>query len=102
MQTHRKKRIEIVVEKARAEAVIERIEALGATGYTMITDVSGKGRRGERGRAEVLDVMRSVMIVIIANAEVTARILAESESLLKHTTGIISVGDVDVVRSEHF
>jgi hypothetical protein len=30
MQTHRRKKVEIVVERARAPAVLDRIEALGA------------------------------------------------------------------------
>lgn len=102
MQTHRRKKVEIVVERARAPAVLERIEALGAKGYTMIPDVIGKGRHGLRGSSEVLDVNRSVLIIAIAGEETAARIVEESQALLRNYTGVIWVSDVDVVRGDHF
>ena len=48
VQLYRKKKIEIVVEAARARAVIEMIEDAGAKGYTVVPQVSGKGNRGIR------------------------------------------------------
>ncbi len=102
MQTHRKKKIEIIVEKARVRSVLERVEALGAKGYTMIPDVSGRGHHGDWGHSDILDVYRSVLVIVIADADIAQRIVDESQQILQHATGIIYVSDVDVVRSEHF
>jgi len=102
METYKRRKVEIVVERPRAEAVIARVAALGATGYTLIPDVVGKGHHGLRGRGEVLDVFRNVLIIVITTEDIAEKILAESKSLLANYTGIVYASDVDVVRGEHF
>jgi nitrogen regulatory protein PII len=102
MQGHRRRKVEIVVERARAPAILDRIEKLGATGYTVVPDVAGKGRHGLRGASEVLDVNRSVLIIVIAAEETAQRIVAESQELLRNYTGVIWWSDVEVVRGDHF
>jgi PII-like signaling protein len=102
METHARKKVEIVVERARAPAIIERIEALGATGHTVIPDVQGSGRHGPRGRSEVLDVYRSALIIVITTEPMARRILDEVHGLLRNYTGIVYMSDVEVLRPEHF
>jgi len=97
-----KKKIEIVVEAARAKAMIATIERAGAKGYTIVPEVSGKGNRGVRDEAVLSDVFRNVLIVVIAAEEVATRIVEASNAVLEHYAGIIVVSDVEVVRNEHF
>ena len=100
--THRRKRVEIIVERARVAAILDRIRQLGATGYTMIPDVSGQGHRGMMGGGEVFDVYRSVMILTIAPEDVARRILAEVHAMMEDYTGIVYLSDVEVIRAGHF
>jgi len=102
MQLYRKKKVEIVVEAARAPRIVAMIEEAGAKGYTVVPEVSGKGNRGVRDEAHVSDVFRNVMIVVITTSEVAGRIVERSQPLLEHYAGIVYVSDVDVVRDEHF
>ena len=102
VQLYRKKRIEIIVEAARASAVIEMIEKAGARGYTLVPQVSGKGNRGIRGEAHLSDVFRNVLIIVIASEETTNMVVEQSQALLENYAGIVSVSDVEVVRNEHF
>jgi nitrogen regulatory protein PII len=102
MQLHKKKRVEIVVESARAPRILEMIEEAGAAGYTVVPKVSGKGNRGVRDEAHVSDVFRNVMIIVIARPEVASLIVERSQPLLEHYAGIVYVSDVEVVRDEHF
>lgn len=102
MQLYRKKRIEIIVEAARAGAVIAMIENAGAKGYTVVPQVSGKGHRGIRGEAHLSDVFRNILIIVIASEETTNSILEESQALLENYAGIVSISDVEVIRNEHF
>ena len=102
VQLYRKTKIEIVVEAARARAVIEMIEAAGAKGYTVVPDVSGKGNRGVRDEAHLSDVFRNVLIIVIAAEEIASRIVEQSQALLENYAGIVVVSDVEIVRNEHF
>lgn len=102
VQLYRKKKIEIVVEAARARAVIEMIEAAGAKGYTVVPDVSGKGNRGIRDEAHLSDVFRNMLIIVIAAEEIASRIVEQSQALLENYAGIVVVSDVEIVRNEHF
>jgi nitrogen regulatory protein PII len=102
VQLYRKKRIEIIVEAARASAVIEMIEKAGARGYTLVPQVSGKGNRGIRGEAHLSDVFRNVLIIVIASEETTNLVVEQSQELLENYAGIVSVSDVEVFRNEHF
>jgi nitrogen regulatory protein PII len=102
VQLYRKKRIEITVEAARARAIIEMIESVGAKGYTLVSEVSGKGNRGVRNDAHLSDVFRNVMIIVIAAEEIASRIIEQSPGLLENYAGIVVVSDVEVIRDEHF
>jgi PII-like signaling protein len=102
LSTHRRKRVEIIVERARAPAILERIRALGASGYTLIPDVTGQGHRGMMGDGELFGVYRSVMILTIAPEDLARRIMAEVHVMLEDYTGIVFLSDVEVVRAGHF
>lgn len=97
-----KKKVEIVVEAARARAIIDMVERAGTKGYTVVPDVSGKGARGIRDDAHLSDVFRNMLIVVIASDEVAARIVEAAQPLLENYAGIVLVSDVRVVRNEHF
>ena len=102
VQLYRKKKIEIVVEAARARAVIEMTEEAGAKGYSVVPDVSGKGKRGIRAEAHLSDVFRNMLIIVIAAEEIASRIVEQSQALLENYAGIVVVSDVEIVRNEHF
>lgn len=101
-QLWRKKKIEIVVEAARVRAIIEMIEKAGAKGYTVVANVSGKGNRGTRDEADLSDVFRNVLIIVVAAEDIAARIVEASQSALENYAGIVVISDVEVVRNEHF
>ena len=102
LRFHRKKKVEIVVEAARAKAIVEMIEAAGAKGYTVVPNVSGKGNRGVRDDGHLTDVFRNVQIVVIAAEAIALRIVERSQPLLENYAGIVVVSDVEVLRDEHF
>ncbi|MBC7136441.1 DUF190 domain-containing protein [Oceanibaculum nanhaiense] len=102
LPTHRKKKVEIVVEVARAPRILRMLTEKGATGYTVVPNLGGKGRRGMRGGADVVQVFDNVMIIAVTTEEIARAILTESQSLLKDYVGIVYMSDVEVVRDEHF
>lgn len=102
MQTHRRKKVEIVVEVMRAPRIVEMIEKAGAKGYTVIPNVSGKGRRGVRGDGDVVNVFQNALIIVITTEEIAARIVEEAHRLLENYAGVVFLSDVEVVREDHF
>ncbi len=97
-----KKKVEIVVEAARQAAIVQMVEAEGATGYTVVPQVHGKGRRGVRDEAHVSDVFRNVMIIVVTDGDTAGRIVAAAQPLLEISAGIVLVSDVQVGRADHF
>ena len=102
MQLYRKKRVELVVETARAKAIIEMIDAAGAKGYTVLQDVAGKGNRDIRDEAHLTGLFSNTLIIVIAAEDVARRIVERSQPLLENYAGIVALSDVEVVRDEHF
>ena len=60
---HARKRIEIVVEAVRAEAVTALLDRLGAPGWTMLPVLSGRGHQGLRQAGIPGGVMDNVLIL---------------------------------------
>lgn len=102
MKLYRKKRIELVVESACANTIIDMIDAEGAKGYTVVRDVSGKGNRGVRDAMHLTGLFRNTLIIVVAAEEIALRIVERSQTLLENYAGIVTLSDVDVVRDEHF
>ncbi len=100
--THRRRKVEIVVEKTLTESVLRMIDRCGAKGYTVLATMGGRGNTGGRGPIHVSGVFDSVMIVAVCEAAVADRILARAPSVVGPGVGVVWVGDVDVLRAEHF
>lgn len=101
-ELHHKKKIEIIIERIRTDAVIEILENAGAKGYTVYDRVTGKGNRGIRSGGAMADIFGNSQITTIVSQEVAEKILAESNEMLEDTAGIVVVSDVQVLRPEHF
>jgi nitrogen regulatory protein PII len=99
---HARKRIEIVVEAVRAEAVTALLDRLGAPGWTMLPVLSGRGHQGLRQAGIPGGVMDNVLILCIASAEIAERLVAAAEELLEARPAILSISDTEVLRPGHF
>lgn len=99
---HNRKRIEIVVERVRADDVTALLDRLGATGWTILPVLAGRGRRGVRRGGDLSGVLDNVVIICIASEAVTARVLDASEELLGARPAIVSITDCTVLRADHF
>ena len=102
MRLSRKKKVEMVVEAARARQLLQAIEKIGATGYTVVPNVSGMGHQGRRGDDGVLGVFDNVLIIVITTEEIAMQVIERCQALLENYAGIIYVSDVDVIRDDHF
>jgi nitrogen regulatory protein PII len=99
---HIRKRIEIVVERVRAEEVTALLDRLGATGWTLLPVLAGRGRQGVRQGGDLSGVLDNVVVVCIASEAVVEMVVAAREELLGARPAIVSITDCQVLRAEHF
>lgn len=89
------KRVEIVIEALELQKLLALVERAGASGYTVIPQVYGKGHRGIRTDLGFSDVLRNVMVIVIARDEVAERITRDVGRLLERCAGILTVTAVE-------
>ncbi|NBJ10267.1 DUF190 domain-containing protein [Microvirga arsenatis] len=103
MQTHLKKRIEIVVEYPALRRLLERLDRSQVTGYTVVPALAGRGHDGlwsSEGLAG--DAGRMMMVICITDPARLDPVLEEVYSVVARHIGIVTVSDVQVIRSDHF
>jgi len=100
---HTRRRLELIIERMAAPRACNILEASGLIGYTLMPAISGFGGRTRWSRDTDMSAS-SDMVVIISiggDAKVEAA-LAELERLLGSHIGVLSVGDVKVLRPDRF
>ncbi len=100
---HKKRRLELIIERMALRRAQDILENAGLTGYTAISAEAGFGgkRRWRRGG----DLSRSeemVVVISIGDEEKIDRALEDIQKLLEAQIGVLSVSDVDVMRPERF
>ena len=102
MHTHPKKKVEIIVERPLLPAVLDLVDGLGATGYTVFSTERGRGQSGSWKADDISGASDRVMVLVITSKEVADRIVARAYEVLESYTAIVLLSDVAVVRRDHF
>lgn len=88
------KRIEIVIEQALADRVIETLRTLDVPGYTLLRNVGGHGDRGARRADELAgDSVNCLFLIACDDPELVQRIADGVRPLLSRFGGICLVSD---------
>ena len=100
MTEHQRKLLTVITEASLEHALCERIEQLGAHGYT-ITDARGKGSRGKRDAGWGASAnIRVEVVCTAACAHTIAEALRKEYS--DNYAMILFMSDVEVLRPEKF
>ncbi len=100
---HKRKRLEIVVEKRRAPAVLELLDRdPEVTGWTMLPCLGGRGHTGTRLPEGATDALDTVLILVVTSEAVARRLAGAILELLAEHVGIVLLGEVEVLRPAHF
>ncbi len=103
METFPKKRIEIMVETPLMGRVIDILDDLGVSGYTVMPAIAGRGQDGPWHRdGQVGRVGSVVQILCIVDESKEHDVLDPLFRLVSRQIGIVTVSDVRVVRAEYF
>lgn len=103
MEMHRKKRIEIILEAPAMNRLSTALEAAGVTGYTVLPVLAGKGKTGAWTRDGLVGGAGAMVCVIcITDPTRVDLVLERIMAVLSRQIGLVTIGDVDVVRGERF
>ncbi len=102
MQTHPKKKLELIVEKPITQRLLDILDRLNVTGYTVLPAIAGRGQEGVWEEGQITSASHMVQIVCVLDAEKLEEVLPATFEALKPQIGIVYVSDVAVVREAHF
>ncbi len=99
---HPRKRIDIFVEMAVLPRVEEALTGARVTGFTVVPCIKGRGWNGDWSSDEIADAERMVMLSTITRAETLDTVLESLRPVMERWRIVVSVADVQVVRSDKF
>ncbi len=100
---HTRHRLELIIERMAAKRACNILEASGLTGYTILPALSGFG--GKTRWSRDTDMSASSDMVVIVSIGTDAKVqaaLAELERLLDSHIGVLSIGEVKILRPDRF
>jgi len=103
METHKAKRVEIIIEAPMERRLRQALEGAGVSGYTVLPVLAGSGRSGTWTReGQVSRAAGMVAFVCIIRPDRLDGLLDAAFAVLESHIGVVSVTDCDVLRAERF
>ena len=103
MQTHLKKRIEIIIEAPIVKRILDRLDQTDITGYSVVPVIAGRGRDGSwSSDGQISDTGQMMAIICIADEAKLDAVLDTVFAVVARQIGLVTVTDVAVVRSDRF
>jgi len=100
---HDKRRLELIVERMALTRACNILEEAGLTGYTVVPATSGFGGNVRwRSEGDLSTTQDMVVVISIGDAEKVDKALQDLYRLLNRHVGVLSVGDVQVLRPGRF
>ncbi|MEL6204576.1 MAG: transcriptional regulator [Pseudomonadota bacterium] len=103
MDTHKAKRVEIIIEAPMERRLQDALTGAGVTGFTVLPVLGGSGRSGAWTReGQVSRAGGMVAFVCIIRPERLDTLLEAAFTVVERHIGVVCVTDCDVLRAERF
>lgn len=103
MQTHRAKRVAIIIEAPMRKRLEEAFDAAGVTGYTIVPVLGGNGKSGRwSSEGQIGSSGGMVQFICIIRPERLDTLLDAAFELVEKHIGVVTVADCEVLRVERF
>jgi nitrogen regulatory protein PII len=102
MQTHRAKRVEIIIEAPMQGRLTAALEQAGVTGFTVLPVLGGSGRSGQWSREGQVGRSGMVAVICIVRPERVDALLDAAFRVVERHIGVVSLTDCEVLRAERF
>lgn len=100
VETHARKRLEVIVEQMYLGRVVEILDGRGAMGYTIMPTLAGKGTRGQWTPDPSKPVGSRVVIIAVAQDSAIEGIMGGLRDLFTEIPGVAFVSDTVVLRRD--
>lgn len=102
MQTHKAKRVEIIIEAPMEKRLTDALKTAGVTGFTVLPVLGGSGRSGVWTREGQVGRSGMVAVICLVRPERLDGLLDAAFAVVERHIGVVSVTDCDVLRAERF
>ena len=102
MQTHKAKRVEIIIEAVMEGRLTEALTTAGVTGFTVLPVLGGSGRSGQWSREGQVGRSGMVAVICIIRPERLDGLLEAAFKVVDRHIGVVSLTDCEVLRAERF
>jgi nitrogen regulatory protein PII len=102
MQTHKAKRVEIIIEAPMESRLTEALTRAGVTGLTVLPVLGGSGRSGRWTREGQVGRAGMVAIICLIRPERLDALLDAAFAVVERHIGVVSVTECEVLRAERF
>ena len=103
MQTHKAKRVEIIIEAPMERRLTEALIDADITGFTVLPVQGGSGASGAWTReGQVSRAGGMVAVICIVREDRLNRLLEAAFAIVERHIGVVCVTDCEVLRAERF
>lgn len=103
MQTHKAKRVAIIIESPMERRLTKALTDAGVTGYSILPVLGGSGRSGRWSReGQVGRAGGMVQVVCIVREERLDALLEAAFTVVERHIGVVAISDCEVLRAERF
>jgi nitrogen regulatory protein PII len=102
MQTHKAKRVEIIIEAPMEGRLTEALKRAGVSGFTVLPVLGGSGRSGHWSREGQVGRSGMVAVICLIRPERLDALLEAAFAVVERHIGVVSVSDCEVLRAERF
>lgn len=103
METHKAKRVAIIIEAPMERRLSDALIKAGVTGFSILPVLGGSGRSGKWSReGQVGRAGGMVQVVCIIRPDRLDALLEAAFAVVENHIGVVTVGDCEVLRAERF
>lgn len=102
MQTHKAKRVEIIIEAPMERRLTEALTRSGVSGFTILPVLGGSGRSGMWSRDGQVGRAGMVAVICLIRPERLDALLDAAFAVVERHIGVVSITEAEVLRAERF
>ena len=102
METHKAKRVAIIIEAPMERRLTDALNDVGVQGYSILPVLGGSGRSGQWSREGQVGRSGMMQVVCIIRPERLDDLLEAAFKVVERHIGVVTVSDCEVLRAERF
>lgn len=102
METHKAKRVAIIIEAPMERRLTDALTNAGVAGYSILPVLGGSGKSGQWSREGQLGRSGMMQVVCIIKPERLDALLDAAFKVVERHMGVVTVSDCEVLRAERF